>query len=471
MNQERDEEVSNPQSVVNNNGLAPAHSKHHPEKEVPLDADPLEPPALPQEYDPAYFPDGGARAWLALVGGMLVVFATWGITSSFGVFTAYYKQELLPTTSAFRIGWINSVQTSFIFYGGTLSGKLFDAGYFYHLEIVGMAVSFVTFILVAECTEYWQVLLSQGVGMGLGMGMLFGPALACTGAYFKRYRPFAMSVCACGGGLGGAVFPIVANNLLPKVGFKWTVRVLAFIDLALFIIIALMVRDRIPRAVRRQRLANSAVGSNFFALNSWVDVTVFKDPIFILFTVGSAFCFLCLYPPYSFLQSFAVRIDASESLVKYIVAVLGAMSFLGRFSCFLLAKAVGPLNSMTAAMLLTSITLFSWAAVKNERGLIAFAIVYGFLSGVSAAAPPFIVPQLSHDVSRLGVRFGMVFSLLGTAVLLSIPMGGLVLGTERYKPLAYFCGGSMMTAAVFLMACVAFKLRDAFKNKPLNLKV
>lgn len=484
------EDMSNPYTINNHSpGPTAAVDDVWPEKpeldaKADTDADALPPPtplfdAGPpadhhdqesagtiQDYrNPDYFPDGGTRAWLALFAGMLVAFATWGIASSFGVFTAYYKESLLPTTSSFRIGWINSVQSAFIFFGGTFSGKIFDAGYFYHLEAAGMVISFVTFMLIAECKEYWQVLLAQGVGLGIGMGLLFSPSLACTGAYFKKYRPMALSVCVGGGGLGGIVFPIVANNLLPKIGFQWTVRVMAFIELALFVIIAGIVRDRIPRSVRQKRLAAKGGTGGFFAFSSWVDTSVFRDPVFMIFVIGMGGCFLCVYVPYAYLQSFASYVNASATVTKYIISILSVFSFFGRISCYSISLVFGPLTSTALILLSSAITLFAWSKAHNESGLLGFSIVYGFLSGYCASTPPFIIPILSPDISRLGVQLGMAFGYLGVAVLLSIPMGGLVLGAsyEEFQQLAYFCGGSMMAAGVCLVICRV--LRGGFKLK------
>lgn len=184
-------------------------------------------------HDPTYFPEGGLWAYLSLLGGFLSVLTTWGIITSFGVFQTYYKTDLFKHLSSFQLGWIQSLQLSCIFMGGVFTGRLFDDGYFYYLEIIGSTLIFVCFMLVAECTKLYQILLAQGVGMGLGMGMLFGPVLGCCSAYFKRKRGFAMCVCASGGGVGGIIFPIAANNLIQHVGFSWTIRILAFIELFL----------------------------------------------------------------------------------------------------------------------------------------------------------------------------------------------------------------------------------------------
>lgn len=49
-----------------------------------------------------------------------------------------------------------------------------------------------------------------------------------------------------GSSLGGTILPIVVRKLLPAVGFKWTIRTLAFIIAALCLFFNLTVRPRIP---------------------------------------------------------------------------------------------------------------------------------------------------------------------------------------------------------------------------------
>lgn len=414
--------------------------------------------------DPTFYPDRGTQAWLQVLGAFLVAFSTWGITTSFGVFTSYYKEVLLPDVSSFKIGWINSVQTALIFYGGTLTGKLFDSGYFYALEFTGIAVTIVCFILIGECTEYYQLLLSQGIGLGLGMGILFGPVLACMGTYFKKNRTLAMAIAPCGAGMGGTVIPIITNNLLYNIGFKWTIRALALIELVLFGVIAAIMRDRIPRNVRQAHLLKKTGSSSFWAFNTWVDTEALQDRVFMLFLVGISLCFFVIYPPFVYLQAFATHLDAPDQLTKYIVAILAACSVVGRFSMFFWARVVGPLNCTGIFTCFCGITLYTWAAVNSEAGLICFTLFYGYLSGVINAFPPCVIPLLTTDVTRLGVRFGMVFFGIGTAVLFSIPVAGEVLGTsfDRYTEVAILCGSFMMAGSVLLfgcrVACAGFKL-------------
>lgn len=53
-------------------------------------------------------PDGGFRAWMCIVGGWLVLFCTFGFSTSFGVFQDYY--ETAGAADSSTISWIGSLQ-------------------------------------------------------------------------------------------------------------------------------------------------------------------------------------------------------------------------------------------------------------------------------------------------------------------------------------------------------------------------
>lgn len=78
-------------------------------------------------------------------------------------------------------------------------------------------------------TKYWQIFLSQGIATGLGNGLLFCPCLAILSTYFSSKRALAIGIGASGSATGGLVFPVIVQQLLPKIGFAWTVRVLGFV--------------------------------------------------------------------------------------------------------------------------------------------------------------------------------------------------------------------------------------------------
>lgn len=415
-------------------------------------------------HDPSYFPDGGLQAWLCLLGGFFAVFTTWGIITSFGPFMSYYRTTLLRTSSSFQIGWISSVQLSCVFMGGVFTGKPFDNGYFYHLLVSGSILIVVMFMLLAECKEYYQVLLTQGVGMGLGMGMLFGPCLACTSAYFKKYRGLAMCVCSSGGGVGGIIFPIVSNNLLyvNKIGFAWTMRTLGFIELVLLSLMILVMRDRLPRSVRQKCNARKD-STSIFSLKQWVDPTALRSPEFVFFVIGVTCCFFGLYIPFAQIQAFAIHINTKQEISRYIVSILNTTSTFGRLCVFFIANYFGALNMTIIFSICSAITCYCWFTVSSDASMILFALFYGFLAGVVGTFPPFCVPHLTDDITKLGTRFGMCFFSLSLMVSFSIPIAGLCLGADGtdYKASAILSGSVFAAGAVFM--CLGRISKAGFK--------
>jgi MCP family monocarboxylic acid transporter-like MFS transporter 10 len=117
-----------------------------------------------------------------------------------------------------------------------VAGRLFDIGYFRLPIAVFSVIMVLATFLIAECTKYWHFLLCQGLAVGLSCGIIFGPTISIVSHWFKRKRSTALGIVACGSSLGGTIFPIAFNNLVQEVGFKWTMRIIGFMLLALLAI-------------------------------------------------------------------------------------------------------------------------------------------------------------------------------------------------------------------------------------------
>lgn len=55
------------------------------------------------------FPEGGTRAYLALLGSTLVLLCTFGLSNSYGVFLQHYKEHQLKDYTNSDISWIGSL--------------------------------------------------------------------------------------------------------------------------------------------------------------------------------------------------------------------------------------------------------------------------------------------------------------------------------------------------------------------------
>ena len=224
--------------------------------------------SLSSHIDPGPPPDGGLTAWTQAIVGHLVVFNTWGYINSFGVFQTYYVSDLgFPPSN---VSWIGSIQIFLLFFIGTFSGRATDYGLFRVTVITGSFFHLLGIFMTSLSTKYWQLVLAQGICGGLGNGLVFCPSLAVLSTYFTKNRSLAIAIAASGSSSGGLIYPVLVQQLLPKIGFPWTVRILGFVMLGLQAIYLALMKTRIP-----PRKSGPLV--------EW---RAFKTPSYTLFAVG-----------------------------------------------------------------------------------------------------------------------------------------------------------------------------------------
>lgn len=144
------------------------------------------------------------------------------------------------------ISWVGSVQIFLLFFIGTFSGRATDYGLFRPTFLLGSVFQLVGVFMTSLSTKYWQLFLAQGLCTGLGNGLIFCPALSLLSTYFSKKRSLAIGIAASGSATGGLVYPVIVQQLLPKIGFGWTVRVIGFVMLAIQCVTLAFTRPRLP---------------------------------------------------------------------------------------------------------------------------------------------------------------------------------------------------------------------------------
>ncbi|EOD52666.1 putative mfs monocarboxylate transporter protein [Neofusicoccum parvum UCRNP2] len=333
-------------------------------------------------------PDGGLKAWLQVFAGHLTLICIWGYINSFGLFQAYYESEynLPPST----ISWIVSVQIFLLNLFSSVSGRLFDAGYFRSTVITGMFLEVLAIFMTSISTKYWQIFLSQGLCGGIGISLVWCPTVSLVSTYFVKRRAVAISFVLCGSSLGGVIFPAVFQQLMPHIGFRWTVRVIGFIIMGLYAVVLSLTRTRTaPRAS-----------------GPFLDLKSFKEPSYSLFTVGTFAMIWGVYNAFFYVNSFArdiAGIDTSQSSTLLYLMNGGAIA--GRLiPSFVADRFFGSLNTYVFLTAIAGIIMFCWSVVDSWTSLMIWAAFYGFfgsgVQGIFTAA----LAGLTTDLQKMGIR-------------------------------------------------------------------
>ncbi|BDD63257.1 hypothetical protein MPDQ_001881 [Monascus purpureus] len=374
-------------------------------------------------------PDGGIKAWTQVALAHIVTFNTWGYIASFGVFQTYYTQTLGHPPS--DISWVGSVQIFLLFFVGIFSGRATDAGLFKATLVTGAVLEVFSIFMTSLSTKYWQLFLAQGVAQGLGSGLMFCPTTSLVPTYFTKKRAFAMGIVASGSATGGLVFPAVVMRLLPRVGYGWTMRTLGFIALGTLIPCLVFLKQRLPP--RRS--------------GPILELEAFKEPPYALYAAGMFLNFCGLYVGYFYIGSFARNIiGVSQSTSIDLLLVMNGIGLPMRLIPSLCAdRFTGPLNILIPFSLATSLVTYGWPGVKSLGGLYAFSVVYGAAAAGIQSLFPATLSTLTTDLSKIGVRMGMVFGVVGVAALIGSPIAGALIQSD---------GGQYLYAQMFMASCI-----------------
>ncbi|CAL1704021.1 unnamed protein product [Somion occarium] len=391
------------------------------------------------------YPEGGLKAWLAVLGAWLVQFSTFGYTQSFGVFQDFYVRDFLNNKTSSDISWIGSIQVLLVLSIGFLTGYGLDRGYFYLLNTSGsVLLVFSLFMLsLAHPHQWYQVFLAQGLGAGLGVGLTYVPALGILSHYFEKRRALVMGIASSGSCIGGIVHPIMLNRLFESVGFAKGVRASAGLNLGVLFVGCALIRTRLPP---KQGIGASAI---------WSQSRRFvKDPAYVLTLIGSFLIVLGSFFPIFFLQLDAITRGLSPAFAFDTLAILYSGSFFGRIIPSWLSRRFGLFNTMIICTTGIVAMQFGMIGVTTVGSTIAFGILFGFFSGAFVALISPMLALFAEDISEVGARMGICHLLNGIGGFLGVPIGAALLGAQNrwWRPIVFSGCCVAVGTGLFIMA-------------------
>lgn len=390
------------------------------------------------------YPEGGLRAWLCVFGGFWSTFITFGYMNAFGVFERYYLTNTLSSYSSSTIAWIGAVQYFLLFAVGGVAGRLFDLGYFRPLFTAGCVIVVFSQMMLSLCTEYYQIFLAQGIGLGIGFGLVFNLAVTAPTHHFNKRRGIAMGVMASGSSTGGTIYPIMIQHLIPRVGYGWTMRIVGFLALVCCVMAWLTLTTRIPPAID---VHDKSKGG--WKQVKWMDFTAFKVPSYSCFVAGATLVMFGLYTPFTYMDVFSEYFNVP--LNGYYLSILNAASCFGRVLPGFLADREGRINTVLPHLFVSAVLLFIYPLCTSVGGLVTFAIIYGFTSGCYVSLIPACVAQLG-TTETVGTRIGMMFLAMSIGGLVGTPISGAILGTGDLNWWGtYIFSGAMVMGGVILI--------------------
>ncbi|CAK7274151.1 hypothetical protein SEPCBS119000_006022 [Sporothrix epigloea] len=425
------------------------------------------------------FPEGGLQAWLVVFASFSTLVSVFGIINTASVFESWFATHQLAEYTASEIGWVFSLYLFLVFFVGIQVGPIFDRHGPRYLVALGSVMSVTSVMLLGFCEQYYQILLCYSVLGGLGGALLNTPAYACIAHFFNVRRGLATGIASASGGVGGIVFPILLQQLLPRLGFPWTTRILAFILLGLSIPSNLWLRTRLPlpgvndrdteesgapaaaageddgaASVRTGVTGRSSVRSHRRSMPSvWPDFSIVRDRRYAAAAAGIFFMEWGIFVPLTFIVAYATAYNQTPDQAYILLSLLNAGSVVGRVLPGFLADKLGRFNIIISTIFLSSASIFCvWLPAGGNRAtLMAFSVLFGFVSGSNLGLIAVCVGQLCEP-SHYGRYYSTAMMVASFGTLSSGPIGGALVGDGQtrsgWTALIIFSGASYAMALV-----------------------
>ncbi|WP_261320366.1 MFS transporter, partial [Burkholderia dolosa] len=165
--------------------------------------------------------------WYVVAAAFAVTFVGFGSAYTFSAFVEPLQRDFAASRG--QISLVFSL-AGFLYFGfGIVSGPLADRFGSRRLAVAGMLLTAAGLAAAGAARTLLQVYAAYGLGVGLGVGCAYVPAVGAVQRWFVRRRGFASGLAVAGIGVGTLAMPPLASALIAHLGWRGAYFTLAAI--------------------------------------------------------------------------------------------------------------------------------------------------------------------------------------------------------------------------------------------------
>lgn len=398
--------------------------------------------------------------WLVVAAAFAVTFVGFGCAYTFSAFVGELQRDFGASRGS--VSLVFSL-AGFLYFGlGIVSGPLADRFGSRRLAVAGMVLTGLGLMAASAARSLTEVYAAYGLGVGLGVGCAYVPAIGAVQRWFVRRRGFASGLAVSGIGVGTLVMPPLASFLIESLGWRGAYLVLGALAAAVGGGLALLIEND-PRDRGLGPDGDPPQSGSQPARSEGASVSeAIRSRRFISLYAACLICSFGVFVPFVHLVPYAQDHGVAPSSAVLLLGVIGIGSTAGRFFLGGLADRLGRQFSLLLMFTGMALALAIWAASANVWSLAAFAFIYGVFYGGWVAVLPAVVMDLfgGRNVSGL---IGILYTSVAFGTLIGPSAAGFAFDLSRSYtlPILASAGANIVAAAI-----VAATSRVASANKP-----
>jgi len=197
-----------------------------------------------------------------------------------------------------------------------------------------------------------------------------------------------------------------------------------------------------------------------------MDLSLFKDPIFILFSVSNFCTSIGFNVPYVFMKDKALDLDIDSQDASFLIAVIGIANTVGRIILGYISDKpwLNRLYLYNSALAISGIATGLSAFCLDYTSLVIYAAVFGATIGAYVGLTSVVLVDLL-GLDKLTNAFGLVLMFQGIASLAGPPIAGRLRDTTNSYDPAFYVAGFMIAISGLMLFFIPFIQRCSNQSK------
>lgn len=391
-----------------------------------------------------------------------VILATQALTLQiFGIF-------LIPLTEQF--GWERGVLSgaysmSFLLSGvlGIFTGRLSDTyGPRILLTVSGLIMG-IALILMSYVDSLWQVYFVWGLLLGVGRGCCVVPLVSTVPRWFEEKRGMAIGIAVAGIGLGGIIWPPLAQWLISSYGWPRAFFILGLITFALITPLAQLIKQSPERAgVKAYGETAAVIEEQSVALTSDIPVNqVIRASRFWVLGLLQ-FCFIFSVQVLTVhIAPYAQDIGFSKVVAASFLSVIAGSSAFGRLAIGFISDRIGSRLALSSCLIMAILALIWLQFVQEAWMFYLFAVAFGLAWGGMVPLTTVVTAEL-FGLKYLGALIGSMLLIGSVGGSLGAPLAGTIFDiTEGYGLAFSICIILCAIAIIFSVILLRYKVEGS----------
>jgi MFS family permease len=272
------------------------------------------------------------------------------------------------------------------------------------------------------------VYLCYGACVGLGIALVYTPAIGCVQPWFTRRRGLAAGIASAGIGAGTLIVPLLIGTTLNNLAWREAMQGLAFGVLIVGLSAAGLLR-RAPAAT-----AHGTSIAQGLSLRETLQAPTFRW-LYISVVLGAPTMFI----PFAHVSAAARDMGIDDARAVGLVGLIGVGSLVGRFAIGALADRIGRPLTLVLMQASMGLSYLLWQHAEGYITLAVFAVWFGLSYGGIVS----LLPALCMDLFGARAVSGIIGTLYTGAAfgnLLGPVLAGAVFDqTHSYSGVIWGC--------------------------------